>query len=82
VPTNGAPSSRPPVCCTHSASPAPPSSASLISPGFGGTARGPTILPTFVVRKKSRIALVHRSSANRSWIVNLQPLMMMMMMIH
>jgi len=60
---------RLPASCPQSASPAPFSAASSSSPGFGGTARHPTLLPTFVVRKKSRIALVRRSSANRSRIV-------------
>ena len=57
---------RLPASCPHSASPAPLSAASSSSPGFGGTARGPTLLPTFVVRRKPRTALVHRSSASRS----------------
>ena len=68
--TNRAPVRAPlPASCPHSASPALLTSASSTSPGFGGTARGPTLLPTFVVHKKSRIALVHRSSANRSRVV-------------
>jgi len=54
-----------PASCPHSAPPA----SSSVSPGFGGTTRGPTLFPTFVVLKKSRIALVHRSSANRPRIV-------------
>jgi len=47
-----------------------PLSSSMSSPGTGITpALGPTLLPTFVVRKKPRIGLVHRSSADRSRIV-------------
>jgi len=38
----------------------------LVCSGHGAPAFGPTLLPTFVVRKKSRIVLVHHSSANRS----------------
>jgi len=36
------------------------------TPATVAFALGPTLLPTSVVRKKSRMALVHRSSANRS----------------
>jgi len=60
-----------PFSYTFSSPPAPCSAAaSSSSPGFGGTARGPTLLPTFVMSKNSRIALVHRSSASRSRTVN------------
>ena len=46
------------------------SASSMSSPVASvAPALGPTLLPTFVVRKKSRIASAHRSSANRSRIV-------------
>ena len=38
-------------------------------PGFGGTTRGPTLHPTFAVRRDSRIEWGHRSSASRSRIL-------------
>jgi len=52
----------------------PSSSPSPVSPMSSSVARDapalrPTLLPTFMVRKKSRIAPVHCSSANRSRIV-------------
>jgi len=50
--------------------PAPCSAASSSSPGLGRPVRGTTLLRTFVGRRKYRIALVHRSSANRSRTVN------------
>ena len=43
-----------------------PSSSSSTFVGSGGSPRGPALAPTSVVRKKSRIGLVYRSSANRS----------------
>jgi len=38
-------------------------------PSFGGTTRGPTLHPTFAVRRDSRIEWGHRSSASRSRIL-------------
>ena len=62
--------SHPPPPLTHYSVSAALSLSSSASSDPGGSPFGPTLAPTLVVRKKSKIDRVNRSSANRSRTVN------------